>query len=400
LKHFLFSLVAQFVIGLSAAEAQSEEVLPDQSKALEALHPDSNFGKTLHIQPSDDSSALRDVQATDRIDILRSEGEWYEVDLRTQEGIEFRGWLRGGLPTQRQAPQLPPATPKQAKKELKPLQSKTINWFWSGMDGDHGSISFVAGFQQLKYFLTGLQDINSVSTRVTAPGYDFAGVDLGMLARFNVMEAPILNRKLRWYFDLRYNYGFLSVTFGNNSLGTGQSVPPELEGTAYRITTHNLKALTGTSWQFATWSGGDLSGHICAGIFYLESAPDLRRTDSSQIVFTQISLSSFLQRTGLEIKFMDRMALGAGLGLILLPSFSEDPKSAGAASFESTGLPYLIDGNFQFWLSKTWSVLLMGELLQTKAKQSGTSSRLGSDYEDLIAELSYYKFLAGIGFHF
>jgi len=392
--------VLQLVIGPSGVVAQSNDSIPDQSKALEALHPDSNFGKILHIQPSDDSSALRDVQATDKIGILRSEGEWYEVDLETQEGIEFRGWLRGGLPSQRQAPQLPPPTPKQARKELKPIQSKTINWFWSRMEEDHGSLSFVAGFQQLKYFLTGLQDINSVSTRVTAPGYDFAGIDLGLVGRFNIMEAPILNRKLKWYFDLRYNYGFLSVTFGNNSLGTGQSVPTELEGTAYRITTHNLKASTGISWQFATWSGGDLTGNIGAGIFYLESAPDLRRTDSNQIVFTQISLLSFLQRTGLEIKFMDRMSLGAGLGLILLPSFSEDPKSAGAASFESSGLPYLIDGNFRFWLSKNWSALLMAELFQSKAIQTGTSSRLGSDYEDLTAELSYYKLLAGIGFHF
>ena|GEM_PF-3896252 len=366
--------------------------------ALEPLQPSQQLSPELHMSPDESSSLLHQILNTDKVTILRSQGEWYEVDVQSPDGLEFHGWVKGGVAKENIPPPLPKAEAK--KPELKPIGSKHFHWFWNGELKKKGSLSLSAGYQQVSYLLTGLVDSNGSSTRVRAPSYDFGGVDLGFEGHFSFMETELGHRLFRWLARLKYNYGFLNVTFGSSSLSGKGAVPSELEGAAYRITTQNLQVESLAQYKLLHWHKGDLSAYGGPGLFFFESAPDLRRTPSGDIIFTQVDVTSFMTRLGLEFSFFDHVVLNGSFGILFFPNFNEDPESSGLKEIKSTSLPYLIAGELQYFFNSRLSVLINGEYFKAETSQKGTSVRIGQSYTDLQGDLSYYKVLAGIGIHF
>lgn len=395
LRKSIYIFVLTYSLSFLALSQNMFAQAPSSPEALQPLRPGGKVKTELRSSPSDTAPVLRRLRRSDQIQILRSEGLWYEVDVRSKEGIEYRGWVKGPPPKERTAPELPPATAKLEKRNRKALGEGKARWFWLGNMNDPGSISLAAGYQSLKYLVNGLRDINGEQVRSAAPGFDFGGFDIGTKIDFGVFETDFGSSEFRWSVHLRYNFGRYGVKFGTNAL----QIPDDLEGASYTIITHNLKVENRTSYEFTNWQTGFFRGVAGLGLFYLESAPDLRET-SSGIVFTQLGMSGILTRLGLEAQFSEKYRMGVGAASVFLSNYSEAPQAAGTSQFEDKNFPLIFDGEFRAFFAEHWAGFLSGEYFTTKLKQSGDTARLGVAFSDLNADYSYLRVVAGLGYHF
>lgn len=382
---------------VSGDEIQS----PQEPEALKALQPSSTVSSELRYGPSENAPIVRNLQSSDRYKVLRSQGEWFEVDVLSESGLEFRGWIRGGLPLERQATPLPPEKKQLAKTQKpSPLRSSQLRWLWFGEIENKGHVHLGLGLKNLKFTSTGLQDIGGSSERISAPGYDLMGLDIHLDTRLTLLETELYHKPMSWFAGISYEFGFFSVTFGGGSLNEQTAIPTELEGVGYSVKTHNLKALTGARYELRKWQDGSFSTELAAGLFYLESSPDLRRTDAGNVVFTKIQMMSPLLKLNFDLHFKTKYQAQLGFGLPFFESFTEETGNANEAEFKTKSFSYLIDLKLAYKLSEKWSVFSKSEVFQSQLKKAGTSLRINESYEELNAKFGYWKSILGIGYNF
>lgn len=383
-------------------QAQSPSQGSIQRNPFEALQSTQQFEPILRASPEDSGGILRQLQPTDSIQVLRSQNDWFEVDLTTQEGLQFRGWLKGGLPIERQVQAKPqePAPQQDRQASRKPLRSERFKWVWFGEIDDAFSLGVYGGFQKLRFTTTGLQTVGDESSRIAAPGFDFNGFDLGGQLRFTLMSTEVGGRELRWENLAAYSYGLFSVSFGTGSLGDGSTIPAELQGVGYSIATQRFKFFSGADYQVLKNQQFSLHGLFDLGMLFFESAPDLRRTDQGNIVFTQLELLYFAPRLGLATNFRERFTLDVRAAPLFIGSVKEQPVPTGENQMEAQGIGLFIDALASYRINDHWSATLGVEWIKAKGKKTGTSNRINETYTNLEAAISNQKFLAGITTHF
>lgn len=371
-----------------------------QSPAFDPLQPSQPLDRSLRVRPQEDSSILRELKDTDRIRILRSNEDWFEVDVLTDSELPFRGWVKGGLPTEKQAGELPPIAEEKKRKSLKPLTSKSFKWLWLDQLEKRPEFSLLAGYDNLKFSSTGLQNIGSTPTRLSAPGYSLGGFNISLNANLPIMEALIANRTLTTGIGLDYSFGLFSVTFGSGMINEQTTIPAELEGVGYSVKTHNLKALVTNDWKILKQKKYSLSFGVAPGFMFFESSPDLRKTNAGNIVFTQIQSSGVLTMLNLKTTVVDRFHIEVYGSPLFLSSFKEETGDPSEKSFKAKSIPLLYGLNLGYQVSSGWGAILNAESFSASLKKSGISTRINETYEDLEAKLSYLKIRLGLRFLF
>jgi len=356
---------------------------------LDPLKPTTALSGYLRTQPDDQSPAFRELQATDKVRILRSEGAWYEVDVTSEKGIDFRGWVKGELAPERKVIENPSEVMKAPK--LNPLRSDRFFWFWSGDVEETAQISLFLGAENLNYKPKGTPTgaVKSIS------GYNFFGFSLGGEASLTILETEMLRREFRWIVDGAYHYGFFQVAFGNSP-----SLPGEIQGVSYRIHTQQFEIATKAEWRVSTWNQGFLRARIGAGYALYDDSPDLKRTSRGNVVFSQISFSGIISPIELETQFKNNYRILVGFTPLWLPSVSENPDASATGNLKPDGLMWKAKTRFQYRVSPLVSLDAGADYFSGSAKHPGTSRRIDSDFTNVKIKASSIRLMAGAGLHF
>lgn len=380
MKFLCLSLLLLFSWALSAEEA------------LTPLKPGQALQRELRVSPSLESPVLRSLSDEDQIIVLRSYQDWYEVDVTTTQGLEFRGWVRGGLPKEKQKkPAIKSAVEIEAKKKTNPLRSTRYRWFWTGKAEETFSLLLGVGYQGINYDPSGVPD--GSTDRVNIPGYNFGGFELDVDVDFVILETKFANRSFRWLWSTDYRWGNFQVRFASNfSAG-------EVAGSAYSIITQRLLYENRVDYRVLRFKGGFFRPSFGLGLFYFEVAPELRRTNQDNVIFTELQSFGMLTSLGFDLHFLEDYRVHLGGGTVLLQSLSETPKE-GTETLESSGVPILVRGSFGYQLSDRWSTELRADYFQFSGKQAGASRRIDTNYTDLKFDFSSLSVSAGARVHF
>jgi len=356
---------------------------------LDPLKPDSPLTGYLHTQADDQSPAFRELKPTDRVRILRSEGVWYEVDVTSEKGIDFRGWVKGELAPERKEIENPGEIMKAPKQN--PLRSDRFFWFWSGDIEETAQVSFFLGGENLSFSPKGTPTggVKSIS------GYKFFGFSLGTEAALSILETELFNREFRWILDGAYHYGFFQVAFGNSP-----SLPGEIQGVSYRIHTQQFEIATKAELRLMRWSQGFLKARLGAGFFLFDDSPDLKRTNRGNVVFSQISFSGIISPLELEAQFKNNYRILFSFSPLWLPSVSENPDASATGNLKSDGLNWRAKSRFQYRFSPLVSFDGGADYFSATAKHPGSSRRIDSDFTNVKIKLSSIRLVAGAGLHF
>lgn len=363
---------------------------------LQPLRPPAGttLSRSLRIAPNDLAPSLRELADTDLVSYLRTEGPWYEVDVRSKEGLEFRGWLKGVLPTERTPPVISPAAPIQKVEQPNPLNVEGVTWFWQPEAKEHGAFRLTTGFQKISYTLNG--NVNGTKQAVP-PGYDFMGWSLGVAAEFIPLQTRLFNRVFFPVIRGNYSYGLHRVSFSNPFPNV-----PEVAGKAYQISTNSYSLEGVARLRVFEFKGGYFQFGLGLGFLYYEVQPDLDPIQggnfNGQVIFLDTAFSSLTVPFEIYVRAFDDFYLEPRITLCALPNLSEN--ASGTPGMKTEGMPLQIELNVGYFLSSRWALELESEFLSLKGQSSGTATRLGTTYSDGEMDLSYQRYIVGLRYHF
>ncbi len=361
-----------------------------QSEAgLEPLKPSQELKGRLHTAPDEKSPSFREIQSTDQLKVLRNEGEWFEVDVRSEKGIEFRGWVRGGLPAERQAPSNLEERLKPAKAD--PLRSDRYFWFWSGDVEETARLSLYLGTESINFQPKG----TPTGAVRTISGYNFFGFSLGGEGSLTILESTLFNREFRWLLNGNYYYSLFQVAFGNSP-----ALPGEIQGASYRIQTHKFQIESLAEIRAFRWKQGFMRFRLGPGYTAFDDSPDLKRTNRGNVVFTQLGFSGLSSPIEVETQFANNFRITANFTPLWLTQVSENPDASASGDLKHSGMTWLAKLKFQWRWARNWSLDGHGEYFTGKAKHPGTSRRIDSNFEDVSIKLTSIRLLTGVSLHF
>jgi len=317
------------------------------------------------------------------------------VDVRSKEGLDFRGWLKGSLAVERSLPPAPTQAARTQKVEgPNPLDVKGITWFWSPKAKEHGLIRLNTGFQSIGYTLTG----NVAGTsRSIPPGYNFLGWGLGLVAEFIPLQTTVYERSLYPVIRGGYSFGLHRVSFSNPFPNV-----PEVAGKAYQLSTNSYSLEGLTRYRAAEFQGGFLQIGLGVGFLYHEVQPDLDPIQggsyNGEVVFLDTSFSSLTIPFEIYVRAFDDYYFEPRVSWLAMPSISQD--ASGATGMKAGGLPFQIQMTFGYLLSELWSVEAEAEYLFLSGSSTGTTTRLGTTYTDGKIDLSYQRYVMGLRYRF
>jgi hypothetical protein len=381
--------VKRFFLTIALLGMSYVSFLSAQTPALEALKPEQSLSGFLHTGPSEETPKFRELQPTDQIRILRNEGEWYEVDVTSEKGVDFRGWVKGGLPTERKKPTLGEEQLKAEK--LNPLKSDRYLWFWSGEVEETARLGLLFGTENINYSPKGTPAgaVEKVS------GYNFWGFSLGAEASLTLLETQIYRKEFRWLLDGNYQYGFFQVAFGNSP-----ALPGDIQGASYRIHSQKFQIESKGEFRLTRWNRGFLRAKFGGGYLSYDDSPDLRRTSQGNVVFTQMSLTGLTTPLEFEAQFANNYRGGLYFTPLWLPTVSESPDASAINDLKSSGLNWMTRVFFQYRWTERFSLQAQGEYFKGSAKHPGRSRRINADFDDVKIDLTSLRMMAGVNLHF
>ncbi len=403
-----FKLILFFVTQSQPAPAgetpQTASPLPPVTQQWQSYRPPegTSLNRSLRSSPSEEAPVLRLLLETDRITYLRTEGLWYEVDLKTAEGLEFKGWVKGTLPSERVAP-TPPPPPTERAQGPNPLNTKGIVWFWQPEATDVAHLTFGTGIQNIDFSMAGR---TASGTAVSVPPqYSFNGWNLGLKSEFFVLATQVKEFKLKSLLRAQYSYGFYSVSFA----GAFSQIPEiaEVAGAGYQINTHLFSFEGLTRMRVTSWARKNFDTEIGLGLgfFYYDVAPDLDAlegaTYTGQLIFTDTTFSAVMIPIEFKFDLYQDYYVEPKFAVFLMPSLSANANWA--PGLKSTGFPirYALTLGWHFTKLIDFEVDTEMLSLQGKVPDSGADqSRLGTTYREATVDLSYIRFAGAAKFKF
>ncbi|TVQ80022.1 MAG: hypothetical protein EA369_03445 [Bradymonadales bacterium] len=363
--------------------------LDSSPEALRPLQPEEELSGLLRLEPSETATAIRRLRESDTIRILRSQGEWYELELESEEGVVFRGWVKASLAPERLAAEAPKMAELDSRPEaLDYFLDRRLRWFWSPRMKRALTLEFGLGLQNQRTQWDGNDPslLNPASNQLN-------GLDLQASAKLQILEYEFGPGTWGLGSQFRYHLGFYQVNFP-----PGEVIPPELRGQAYQQLTHQLQADLFKSFVNSI-SRLRLRLEAGVGIFFHESSPDAKSVVEGQPVFTRLEFFSPMIRLGAGLEFSDRWSTMTETGLMLFSQWSETP-SASANKLETTGFPIWLRIKTEYrWLDWLGNYL-SAEALLLKARQDGPSSRGGITYDRVDLDLRPLRVTAGFSLIF
>jgi hypothetical protein len=386
-------MTAFFSILCALALQTQLPLAPTPGAGLAPLEPptDSPSGKELRLEPSSGSVSIRKISPDDQVTYLRSQGAWYEIEVKTREGLIFRGWFQSELATARR---LAEPTPVSAPKaQPKPITSQRFVMFWDKRAVSRGSLKLAVGPQQSIYSLSGI--VSGGSREKISPGYNFLGGHFGLEADFIPLSTSIgQGFSFSPIICASYAYGLHRVAFGNPFADV-----PEVSGQAYSIdtNTYQIEAIARISRKMS--SVLELSFGVGAGFVFHEVAPDLDPiSGSNELIFVEQTTSGLMIPVEVSVKIQSRYSLSLGAKPILLSSFRETPEVTPNPEFST--LPWILQSTFGWQYSQRFGLELSVQWLDLKASGSEAAVRLGENFDDGEINTSFRKADLGIRWSF
>ncbi len=337
--------------------------------------------------PSEDAVTLRTLTNSDRILYLRTQNDWYEVDVWTEDGLRFRGWLKGNLPLERQPPPHVERRPDVSK--LDPLRSEKYFWFWTGKLKETSFFKFNLGMVNIAYDLTGIQN----SSRTNIFSYAFNGLSAGVDGTLRILEIPFFNRLFYWDANVSYAFGFFRLGFDNP-----YPEAPEVAGKGYEILTHTYAIDSLAHVEINKWKDGEFSTGLGLGFFHHEVAPDLEPLTQAPYAGQSIFINSSFSSTAIPIKIKARFFEDWRLQILykyfLFPGLSEE--ATFTPNLSSSGFPLYFQTDIHCALGDHWGLSFAAEYFNVDGKGTGSSQRLDKTYSDGNLNLSFYRALLGV----
>ena len=371
---YALSLIAQLP-SETPQTTSSGPVSATPGTGLTPLRPEQNslVGLDLRSEPSDQAPSVKTIGSDDQITFLRSQGPWYEIDLKSTEGLEFRGWVKADLASARRLPE--PAPIVQKTKELKPLTSEKFVFFWDKRVKERGSLKISSGLQQISYSLSGV--VAGGERQNISPGYNFYGGHFALEGEFVPMTLA-LGSSLELSPTIRgsYAYGLHRVSFSNPFTDV-----PEISGQAYSIDTHSF-LIEGFGSLNRTFSESfRLQLKPGLGYFYHEVSPDLDPIPGgSELVFVEQVTTALTLPVELSAQFLSRFYASLLFRPLVFTSFKETPEVS--PKIKLSGFSWMAGSLLGWRLRQAFALELGINLMDLKAKGSGAASRLGNDFED------------------
>ncbi len=366
---------------------------PSPGSGLAPLQPPtaSPAGKELRLEPNQNSTSLRQVRTDDQVTYLRSQGAWYEIEVKTVEGLIFRGWIESELA---EARRLPTPAPIAARREQpKPMTSQRFVMFWDKRASQRGSLKLSVGPQQSIYSLSGL--VASGGRENISPGYNFLGGHFGLEGEFIPLSTD-LGRGFTLSPILRgsYAYGLHRVAFGNPFADV-----PEVSGQAYSIDTNTYQIeLTARVTRQIT-PGIEMGLSLGAGFIYHEVAPDLDPIPGSdELIFVEQSTSGMLLPLELSAQFHSEYSFALTAKPVLFSDFLETPEVTPNPKLST--IPWIFQARAGWQWTPRFALELAVEWLDLKASGDGSATRLGENFDDGQISTSLRKTNLGIRWKF
>lgn len=403
---FMLTLLVSQTNETASPVATNSIQTPAASESLQAFRPPAGttVEPKLFLEPNDKAPILRQLQSTDRIVYLRTRENWYEVDLKTQEGLEFRGWLKGSKPVERELPaasEIPKAFEKKPTQTEDPFKVKGVTWFWSDDAKHWGALRFGMGMQNIFYRLKG--DVTDSTTgavtrgQTIRPGYNFFGWHLYFQPEFIPLETKLWGKTLMGILRANYEFGLHRVSFSNPFVEE-----PGVAGKAYSILT-NLFEIEGLArYRAGEFKRGFLQFGLGLGFLYYETSPDLEpvpniagAVNPGQVIFADTGLTALTIPVEVWFQFLDHFYVQPRVSLFLMPEFRSS--ASGTPGLKASGLPLSLEGTFGYQWSDSWALEAGGRFLSAKGSGDASSStRLGNTYANGNVDMSYWRGSIGL----
>ncbi|MGA0164781.1 MAG: hypothetical protein ACO3LE_11175, partial [Bdellovibrionota bacterium] len=318
LNLFFVDSNSEVIFELPIQEAPSESTPKENDfKPQASLFEPDQFFEELRAAPDLEAAFLLKLNSRYQIIVLREEGDWIEVDALSPENFEFRGWIK-----KRAIPAAPPVREisviQKEKEEASPIESEKFRWFWEADWNDRGEWGLPLGIQNIRLSQTGETEEDG---SVLIPGYQFSGFSLGSSLRFSIFETYWRSYRSRLQVEASYQWGFYQVRFASNF------DPIDVAGDAYNLQTHRYQTHLWQDMRFLLGSSFVVTPALGFGYLYFESAPQLKRTDVGDIIFTENSLSAFLMSLRAQLNWKDKIYILPSLHLPLFSTVTETPES-------------------------------------------------------------------------
>ena len=372
-------------IGVAYGQPASEGLQPFRPPA------GTKVSDKLRLEPNDDAVLLREIKPTDKLSVLRSNDNWYEIDVTTPEGLTFRGWVKGVIAAERLPPPPPPPAPMTEPKPS-PFESSKYLWFWSDQIKEKGSLVLQLGMQDLTYSLNGIQS----GTRSSVYKSDFLGIAIGARASFTLLETRLFDDPFFVVLEGSYHYALSRLSFS-----AGFEVP-EVAGKGYEITVNTYSGDLMAKYRFIQQPSFSLQAGLGVGYYYHEIAPDLEPiqggTYNGKLIFVQTSFGGFILPFVIEGTAWENFSFGVRISPIFFADLSESGLQT--PKLKSSGLPMVVSANLGYRLNKYFSMEVEGEQLKISGTSTGTGERLNKTYTDAHLSTTYQRAYLGFRFHF
>jgi len=395
----LIFILPLFSFSLAAQNTESTNSIG--GSGLNSLRPPAgtSLSRSLKAQPNDQATELRQLKDSDRVNYLRTDTDWYEVDVHTAEGLDFRGWLKGSLPQERKLLEAQPIKSLEEKPTgPNPLDSKSITWFWDNKNQDRGSLRLLLGAQNLSFELSGLN--SSGDRQGIAPGYDFFGLGLNFGGEFIPLQTKILGRAFQAVLRGDFEYGLHRVSFSNPFPQI-----PEIAGQGYEISSQMWSIEGLGRMLLKEFDRGSFEFGLGLGFLYYAISPDLSPVQGGvydgQLVFFDNVVSALTIPVEFRFKFLDKFSIQPRFRVLLLSNYSENVANQSAKS-EISGFPLLASGTFGWEINKHWSLESDLEYIKINSsdKSDTTDDRFGVQYTKGQSSFNSLRMLAGLRWKF
>ena len=357
--------------------------------------PGAAIGKDLKTEPQDQALSIRQMLDTDKISYLRSQGEWYEVEVQSLEGLEFRGWLKSVLAPARKLSDPKPQV--QIKPEIKPLTSDRFIFFWDNRSTQRGSLKISGGPQQIAYSLKGrvIDESGNASIQRINPGYEFLGGHIGLEGDFIPMALKLGEQTaLSPIIKSSYAYGLHRVSFSNPFAEV-----PEISGQAYSIETNTYQIEVRGRVIRRTSSAWDLSAELGLGFFFHEVSPDLDPIPGgNELVFVEQSTSAMTVPLRIAATYSSRFYFHLDFKPLVFASLKETPEVT--PNLKLTGLSWMGSSFFGWQFAKRFALEAGVDLMDLKASGQGSATRLDQEFTDGHLTTEFRKAHLGIRWKF
>jgi hypothetical protein len=386
-------MTAFFSLLCALALSAQLPLAPTPGAGLAPFQPpaDSPTGKELRVQPNSSAVSIRQVRSDDQVTYLRSQGPWYEIEVKTVEGLTFRGWIQGELATARRLPEPSPVVAQ--KEQPKPITSQRFVMFWDKRAHSRGSLKLSVGPQQSIYSLSGITGGSNRSN--ISPGYNFLGGHFGLDGEFIPLSTTLgKGFSLSPLIRASYAYGLHRVAFGNPFIDV-----PEVSGQAYSIDTNTYQLETIARVSRKVGSALEVAFGLGAGFIFHEVAPDLDPIPGSdELIFVEQSTSGLIIPLEVSAKIKSTYTVALTAKPILVSSFKETPEVTPDPKLSST--PWILQSVIGWQWSQRFELELAVQWLDLKASGNGSATRLGENFEDGQISTSFRKADLGIRWHF